>query len=93
MRQEAHEPRTHSSVRVPGATTTETTQDDPESQMRPLSKPRRRLVLERPQTLLPLEGLPVRVLPAGGGTAARDGGAGRTEEATGGGGDEGTRPG
>lgn len=56
--------------------------------MCPLSKPRRRFVFERPQALLPLEGLPLRVLPVGGGAAARHGRAGRAQEAAGGGGEE-----
>lgn len=67
--------------------------DDPQPQMRPLPQPRRRVVFERPQTLLPLEGLPLRLLPAGGGAAARHGGAGRPEEAASGGGEEGARAG
>lgn len=49
--------------------------------MRPLSEPRRRFVFKRPQTLLPLEGLSLRLLPAGGGTTARHGCAGRAEAA------------
>lgn len=64
-------------------------QDDPEPQVRPLSQPRRRVVFEGPQTLLPLEGLSLRLLPAGGGAAARDGGAGRAAAAAGCGGEEG----
>lgn len=58
--------------------------------MRPLSEPRRRFVSERPQTLLPLEGLSLRLLPAGGGAAARHGRTGRTEAAASSGGEEGT---
>lgn len=61
--------------------------------MRALSKPRRRVVLERPQTLLPLEGLSLRLLPAGGGAAARHGSAGRAPAAAGCGGEESARPG
>lgn len=57
--------------------------------MRPLSEPRRRLVSERPQTLLPLEGLSLRLLPAGGGAPARHGGAGRAEAAASCGGEDG----
>lgn len=58
--------------------------------MRALSEPRRRFVFERAQTLLPLEGLSLRLLPAGGGAAARHGGAGRAEEAASSGGEEST---
>lgn len=58
--------------------------------MCPLSEPRRRFVFERPQTLLPLEGLSLCLLPAGGGEAARHGSTGRTETATGCGGEEST---
>lgn len=61
--------------------------------MRPLSEPRRRFVFERPQTLLPLEGLSLCLLPAGGGAAACHGSAGRTEEAASCGGEESTRAG
>lgn len=58
--------------------------------MRPLSKPRRRFLSERPQTLLPLEGLPLCLLPAGGGAPARHGGAGRSQTAAGCGGETST---
>lgn len=51
--------------------------------MRPVPQPRRGVVPEGTQALLPLEGLPVRQLPAGGGAAAGDGGAGGAEEAAG----------
>lgn len=61
--------------------------------MRPLSEPRRRFVFERPQTLLPLEGLSLCLLPAGGGASARHGSAGRTEAAASSGGEDSTRPG
>lgn len=61
--------------------------------MRPLSEPWRRFVFERPQTLLPLAGLSLRLLPAGGGAAARDGSAGRAEAAASCGGEESARAG
>lgn len=56
--------------------------------MRPLSEPRSCFLLERPQTLVPLEGVSLRLLPAGGGAPARHGRAGRAEAAAGGGGAE-----
>lgn len=55
--------------------------------MRPVPQPRRGVVSEGTQALLPLEGLPVRQLPAGGGAAAGHGGAGGAEEAAGHGGE------
>lgn len=85
--------RRESSGPVSRAPSAEATQDDPEPQMRPLSEPRRRFVFERPQTLLPLEGLSLCLLPAGGGAAARHGRAGRTEAAASCGGEESSRAG
>ena len=63
-------------------------EDDPEPQMCSLSEPRRRVVSERPQALLPLEGLPLRQLSAGGGAPARHGGASRPAATASGGGEE-----
>lgn len=57
-----------------------------------LSEPRSCFLLERPQTLLPLEGLSLRLLPAGGGAAARHGRAGRAEATASGGGEESAKP-
>lgn len=79
------------SVSVCRAPPAEATQDVPEPQMRPLSEPWSCFLLERPQTLLPLEGLSLRLLPAGGGAAARHGRAGRAEATASGGGEESTR--
>lgn len=83
--------RGEESVSVFRAPPAEATQDVPEPQMRPLSEPWSCFLLERPQTLLPLEGLPLRLLPAGGGAAARHGRAGRAEATASGGGEESTR--
>lgn len=54
---------------------------EPHTEVRPLPQPRRGVLPEGTQALLPLEGLPVRQLPAGGGETAGDGGAGGPEEA------------
>lgn len=78
---------------VVAAPTAQSAQNDPQPQMCALSEPRRSFVSERPQTLLPLAGLPLRLLPAGGGAAARHGRAGGAEAAAGGGGEESARPG
>lgn len=84
--------RGEENVSVFGAPPAEATQDVPESKMRPLSEPRSCFLLERPQTLLPLEGLPLRLLPAGGGAAARHGRAGRAQATASGGVEESAEP-
>ncbi|XP_026107040.1 doublesex- and mab-3-related transcription factor 2-like isoform X2 [Carassius auratus] len=48
--------------------------------MRPLQEPRRGVLSEGAQEVLPVERLPVRELSAGGGETARDGCSSRTEE-------------